>query len=98
MTAYADDFTLSCAYCHPAVEKMNRQLRPVERWGEVWQVSFTSGKTKAMVISCSPAALQAVADELRYGGLSLPLQEHKILGVTVDRGLGCDHHVGVLAH
>ena len=102
VAAYADDCTLSRTYCRPdsqrAVRELNRQLRLVEQWGEMWQVSFAPEKTQAMVISRSPGASQAVSGQLCFGGKSLPLQEHiKILGVTVDRGLRFNHHVTAVA-
>ena len=102
VAAYADDCTISRAYCRPdsqrAVRELNRQLRLVEQWGERWQVCFAPEKTQAMVISRSPGASQAVTGQLYFGGKSLPLQEHiKVLGVTVDRGLRFDVHVGAVA-
>ena len=51
-----------------------------------------------MVISRSPAASQAVSGQLRFGGKSLPLQEHiKILRVAMDRYLRFYIHVSVIA-
>ena len=102
VAAYADDCTLSLPYFRPdsqrAANKMNRQLKLVEEWGEAWQTSFAPEKTQAMVISRSPAASQAIAGKLLFGGVSLPLQDHiKILGVTADQGLRYDRHVSAVA-
>ena len=102
VTAYADDCTLSRSYCRPdsrrAVTELNKQLRMVEQWGELWQVNFAPEKTQAMVISRSPGASYAVSGHLRFGGKCLPLQDHiKILGVSVDRNLRFDHHIAGIA-
>ena len=102
VAAYADDCTLSRSYCRldsrRAVTELNRQLRLVEQWGEVWQVNFAPEKTQAMVISRSPGASHAVSGQLRFGDKSLPLQDYvKILGVSVDRSLRFDHHIAGVA-
>jgi len=102
VAAYADDCTLSRSYCRldsrRAVTELNRQLRLVEQWGELWQVNFAPEKTQAMVISRSPGASHAVSGQLCFGGKSLPLQDYiKILGVAVDRSLRFDHHIAGVA-
>ena len=102
VVAYADDCTLSRSYCRldsrRAINELNKQLRVVEQWGELWQVNFAPEKTQAMVISRSPGALHAVSGLLRFGGNSLPLQDCiKILGVSVDRSLRFDHHIAAVA-
>ena len=102
MAAYADDCTLSRSYCRldsrRAVTELNKQLRLVEQWGELWQVNFAPEKTQAMVISRCPGASHAVSGQLRFGGKNLPLQDHvKVLGVSVDRSLRFDHHITAVA-
>ncbi|MPC51428.1 putative protein in type-1 retrotransposable element R1DM [Portunus trituberculatus] len=102
VAAFADDCTLSRSYCRldsqRAVNELNRQLRMVEQWGEVWQVNFAPKKTQAMVISRSPDASHVVSGELRFGGKCLPFQDYiKILGVCVDRSLRFDHHIAGIA-
>lgn len=101
VAAYADDCTLSRSYCRldsrRAVTELNKQLRLVEQWGEMWQVNFAPEKTQAMVISRSLGASHAVAGELCFGGKDLPLQDYiKILGVSVDRSLRFDHHIAAV--
>ena len=103
MKAFADDCTLSFSYCRQESQRastaINKQLQLVEEWGRAWQVSFAPSKTHAMVISRSPAAPQALANRLRFGGSCLPLQNSvKILGVTFDCELRFDHHVAAVAH
>ena len=70
VAAYGDDCTLSRSYYHPdsrgAVTELNKQLRLVEQWGEVWQVNFTAEKMQAMVISKSPGVPHAVLGEMPF--------------------------------
>ena len=92
---YAFDCILSqsysCSESQRAVSKVNRQLRIVREWVETWQVGFDPEKTQAIVISRSPDASPAVSGRLFFGGKIHPLQENvKVLGVTIDCGLGFD--------
>ena len=103
VAAYADDCTLSRSYCRidsrGAVEELNRQLRLVEHWGEIWQVNLAPEKTNAIIISRSPQAAMEVSGKLRFAGKILPLQDYiKILGVNVDHSLRFDHHIAAVTH
>ena len=52
-----------------------------------------------MVVSRSPAASQAVEGEVKFGPITLALQDHvKILGVTFDAELRFDKHIHHIAH
>ncbi|KAK3888774.1 hypothetical protein Pcinc_007191 [Petrolisthes cinctipes] len=52
-----------------------------------------------MVVSRSPAASPAVEGKVKFGSVTLPLQDHvKILGVTFDAELRFDKHIHHIAH
>ncbi len=102
ISAYADDCTLSCSYSRQdsqrVVAGINQQLHLIEEWGKRWQVNFAPEKTQAMVVSRSPAASQAVAGRVLFGGVTLPLKDDiRILGVDLDKELRFDRHLKHIA-
>ena len=103
VSAYTDDCTLSCSYSRQdsqcAVADVYQQLQAIHEWRERWQVNFAPEKTKAMVVSRSPVASQAVEGAGKFGPITLALQDHvKILGVTFDAELRFDKHIHHIAH
>lgn len=91
---FADDTTLKGSSMHPSVafSRAQAHLDVLHDYFPKWKIRVHSGKTKYIVFTRKKADLSTLT--LNYGGTEIHrVDELKLLGMTIDRGLNFTSHV-----